>query len=95
MINPKLQSLVVSSNLVSCQFDEPQYQPEAGNTGLLARIIHDLRHYLVASFRKQAFEAETRNSIEHLHSLTDEHLRDIGIMRMDISRAVRLGRGNF
>jgi len=95
MIKPKLQNLVVSSNLVSHQFNEPQFLPEAGNTDLLARAIHDLRHYLVASLRKQAFKAETRNAIEHLHSLTDEHLRDIGITRMDISRAVRLGRGNF
>jgi uncharacterized protein YjiS (DUF1127 family) len=95
MIKQILQNLVHSNNLAPRQIIESQYLLEAGDTGLLARTVRGLQHYLAESNRKQAFEAENRKSIEHLHTLSDENLRDIGITRMDISRAVRLGRDNI
>ena len=95
MIKQNLQNLVHSNNLVSYQLSEPQSLLEADDAGLLDRVIRGLRHYLVESNRKQALEAENRKAIEHLHTVTNEQLRDIGITRMDISRAVRLGKDNI
>ena len=95
MLKRNLQNLAHSNNLVPSQLSEPQYLLETGDTGLFKRAIDVLRHYLAESSRKQALEAENRKAIEHLHTLTDEQLRDIGITRMDISHAVRLGRDNI
>jgi len=95
MIKQNLQNLVHSNNLVPDQLGEPQYLFDAGDENLLVRFIRGLQYYLAASSRKQAIETENSKAIKHLHTLTDEQLRDIGITRMDISRAVRLGRGNI
>jgi uncharacterized protein YjiS (DUF1127 family) len=95
MIKHNLQNLVDSNNIVSYQLSEPQYLPGADATSLFARSIRGLRRYLAESSRKHSLEAENRKAIEHLHSLTDEHLRDIGITRMDISRVVRFGKDNI
>ncbi|MCP4876241.1 MAG: hypothetical protein GY896_12315 [Gammaproteobacteria bacterium] len=57
--------------------------------GILSRAVRGLRDYVAEISRRYESEAEERKSMEHLHSLTDEHLRDIDITRMDISRAVR------
>ena len=95
MLKRNLQKLIEANKLVPCPLGVPQTLPQAGATGLLARSIRGLRHYLAASSRKQALEAEILKAIKHLHTLTDEQLRDIGITRMDISRAVRLGKDNI
>ncbi len=95
MIKPNLQNLVDSNNLVSYQLSEPQYLPGADDTGLFAGAIRGLRRYLAESSREHSRETEIRKAIEHLHTLTDEHLRDIGITRMDISRVVRFGKDNI
>jgi len=44
--------------------------------------------------RKRELEYQNRRAIAHLKSLTDEQLRDVGIQRPDIERAVRLGKEN-
>jgi hypothetical protein len=92
MIKRNLQNLVQSNNRFSNELSEPQSLLDTGDAGLLKSAIYGLRHYLAESNRKHSLEAENRRATEHLHTLTDEQLRDIGITRMDISRAVRLGR---
>ncbi len=95
MLKRNLQNLIETNKLVPCALGVPQALPQAGATGVIARSIRALLHYLAASSHKHALEAENLKAIEHLHTLTDEQLRDIGIMRMDISRAVRLGKDNI
>ena len=65
------------------------------NAGILGRALQHIRSYYAEVRRRQAQEIEIRRDIEHLYSLTDEQLRDIGITRMDISRAVRYGKENL
>lgn len=95
MIKPILQNLIHSNNFAPRQSSGPQHLYKAGDTSLLARAFRGLRHILVESSREQVVEADNRKWIRHLHTLTDEQLRDIGITRMDISRAVRLGKDNI
>ena len=95
MIKRNIQNLVHFSNLAPYKTSEPRYLFEAGDAGLFTRVINGLRSFLAGRSDKQALETEKKKAIEHLHSLTDEQLRDIGITRMDISRAVRLGRDNI
>lgn len=49
--------------------------------GLLARLVDGLRR-----------EWRIRSAAESLSGFSDSQLRDIGIVRVDIERAVRLGR---
>ena len=95
MIKRNIQNLVHFSNLAPCKTGESQYLFEAGDAGLFTRVINGLQNFLTERIAKQALEAENSHAIEHLHTLTDAQLRDIGITRMDISRAVRLGRDNI
>lgn len=60
--------------------------------GAVERLFHRLRAWLVAIDRERAVEYEHEKAIAHLRSLTDSQLRDIGIARPDIERAVRQGR---
>ena len=53
--------------------------------GRIYRVILDIN-------RKHELEYRNRRAIAHLESLTDEQLRDVGIQRPDIERAVRLGK---
>ena len=95
MIKQNLQNLVHSSNLIPNQLNGPQYLLGTGDAGLFTRAISGLRNYLAESSRQQVLEAQIRKAIEHLHTLTDEQLRDMGITRTGISRAVRYGRENI
>ena len=95
MIKQNLQNLVHSSNLIPNQLNGPQYLLGAGDAGLFTRAISGLRNYLAESRRLQMLEAQNRKTIAHLYTLTDEQLRDMGITRMGISRAVRFGRENI
>lgn len=95
MIKRNIQNLVDFSKLAPYETSEPRYLFEANHAGLFTRVIIGLRSFLAGRSAKQALEAEKSKAIEHLHGLTDEQLRDIGITRMDISRAVRLGRDNI
>ncbi len=95
MIKRYIQNLLQPRHFVHTQSDGSQYLPVSGDMGLLARAVRGLRDYIAESSHQHSIEAENRKAIEHLHSLTDEHLRDIGITRMDISRAVRFGKENI
>jgi uncharacterized protein YjiS (DUF1127 family) len=95
MIKHNLQNMLHPSNLAPCHPCAQRYLHEAGDGSWFARAIHDLRRYLAESSRRQACEAENRKAMGHLHALTDEQLRDIGISRMDISRAVRFGKDHI
>ena len=65
------------------------------NRGILERVLQPIRGYLAEVRCRQSQEIEIRRATEHLYSMTDEQLRDIGITRMDIPRAVRFGKENL
>jgi uncharacterized protein YjiS (DUF1127 family) len=58
----------------------------------LGTLVDRLRRQIAAIDRKQRLEFERRRAIAHLRSLTDAQLRDVGIARPDIERAVRHGK---
>lgn len=60
--------------------------PAAGN------LVDRVRRLLADIDRKRRIDYENRRAIAHLESLTDAQLRDIGIARPDIERAVRNGK---
>ena len=62
------------------------------HSNALAGAAGRLRAWLTEIDRKRRIEDENARAIAHLRGLTDEQLRDIGIARPDIERAVRLGR---
>ena len=93
MIKRYLPNLVYSNNVTpSCSIEPSSLFPGV-NVGIFGRVLRHLRSYLAEVKRRQALENEIRRDTEHLFSLTDEQLRDIGITRMDIPRAVRFGQG--
>ena len=57
-----------------------------------ARLVDRVRRTIADFDRNRRLEYENRRSIAHLESLTDAQLRDIGIARPDIERAVRHGK---
>ncbi|HKJ52730.1 MAG TPA: DUF1127 domain-containing protein [Gammaproteobacteria bacterium] len=76
------------------------HNPSADNSfGLPAGLINAVEKTLGRIYRavleidrKRELEYRNRRAIAHLESLTDEQLRDVGIQRPDIARAVRLGK---
>lgn len=95
MIKQYIQNLSGTRHFVHMQSGGAQYLPATADAGLLTCAVRALRHYVDARRRQYANEAENRKAIEHLHGLTDAQLRDLGITRMDITRAVRFGKENI
>lgn len=92
MIKQCIQNLSGPRYCVCSECEESHYLPVDGDWGCLAGAVRALRDYVAASFRRQARVAEDRRAIEHLQSLSDAQLRDMGITRMDISHAVKFGK---
>lgn len=67
-------------------------QPGGGIFGTLRDALASLRHWYVKFDARVARDREAREAIEHLESMSDAQLRDIGITRADIADAVRFGR---
>jgi uncharacterized protein YjiS (DUF1127 family) len=59
---------------------------------LFQRAYRATHRYVAEKQRRYALEREIDQAIEHLHRLTDDQLRDMGITRMDIEHAVRHGK---
>ncbi len=95
MINRYLPNFVYTYNITPSYSAESSWLFPGANAGILGRALRHLRSYLAEVRRSQTLENGIRRDTEHLHSLTDEQLRDIGITRMDIPRAVRFGKGNL
>ena len=70
----------------------PVYLIPGGDTKPLGGIMRRVREIFVGIDRKRRAKYEDRQAIEHLQSLTDDQLRDIGIGRYEIEQRVRLGR---
>lgn len=60
--------------------------------GALHRLGGYLRRRLAEIDERIARDRDAREAIEHLESMNDAQLRDIGIRREDIPQAVRFGR---
>jgi len=95
MIKRYLPNFVYTYNAASSYSAESSWLFPSANAGILGRTLRQIRSYLTEVRRRQAQEIEIRRDTEHLYSLTDEQLRDIGITRMDIPRAVRFGKENL
>jgi uncharacterized protein YjiS (DUF1127 family) len=87
-----LQNLVRPSDLAHPHCGEASFLSHRGDESLLGAAISRMKGRLVKVFRQQSNEIEIRESIEHLHDLTDEQLLDMGITRMDIAHVVRHGK---
>jgi len=61
-------------------------------TRLIDNTLRRLHALFTSIDEKRRAAYENRKAIEHLESLTDEQLRDIGIDRYDIEYRVRAGR---
>ena len=59
---------------------------------LAARGIGFIHNLLACWIERHNQEADIERAIEHLHRLTDEQLRDMGITRDDINHVVRYGK---
>jgi uncharacterized protein YjiS (DUF1127 family) len=64
----------------------------AGLLNAVDRALGRINRAILDINRKRELEYRNRQAIVHLKSLTDEQLRDVGILRPDIERAVRLGK---
>jgi uncharacterized protein YjiS (DUF1127 family) len=95
MIKRYLPNFVYTNNVTPSYSAESSWLFPGANAGILGRTLRHIRNYLAEVGRRQALEFEIRRDIEHLYSQTDEQLRDIGITRMDIPRAVRFGKGGL
>ena len=95
MIKRYLPNLVYTYNASHSYSAESSWLFPGANSGILGRTLRHIHSYLAEVRRKQAQEYVIRRDTEHLYSLTDDQLRDIGITRMDIPRAIRFGKGNL
>ena len=68
---------------------------DENNSGIFGEAFRQLSSYFTEAMRKQKQENNIRRDIEHLRSLTDGQLSDIGITRMDIPHVVRYGKEHF
>jgi len=69
--------------------------PPKIETRLFAELPGRIGDWLAGFGRRRRMHIEYRQAIAHLQSLTDEQLRDIGIPRYDIARAVLLGKNGL
>jgi uncharacterized protein YjiS (DUF1127 family) len=95
MIKRYLPSFVYTYNVTPSYSAESSWLFLGANAGILGRTLRHIRSHLAEVGRRQALEIEIRRDTEQLYSLTDAQLRDIGITRMDIPRAVRFGKENL
>lgn len=95
MIRRYLPNFVYTDNASPSYSAESSWLFPGANAGILERTLRHIRSYLAEVRRKQAQEYVIRRDTEHLYSLTDEQLRDIGITRMDIPHAIRFGKENL
>ena len=95
MIKRYLPNFVYTYSITPSYSAESSWLFPGANAGILGRALRHLRSYLAEVRRSQTLENEIRRDTEHLYSLTDAQLRDIGITRMDIPRAVRFGNENL
>ena len=72
--------------------------PEAGfgffaaAVSLIEKALGRIYRAILEIDRKRELEYRNRRAIAHLKTMTDEQLRDVGILRTDIERAVRFGK---
>lgn len=86
------QNLFGPRKLVHCASCGASCVVSDANTGMLASAAGRVRAWIEEIDRKRRTEYDNARAIAHLRSLDDARLRDIGIARLDIERAVRLGR---
>lgn len=88
MIERYLQNLAYPYNLAPGCSTLPRGDVKQAATGVVERLSK-----LLAAWRERFRQANVhREAIEHLESMNDAQLRDIGIRREDIPQAVRFGR---
>jgi uncharacterized protein YjiS (DUF1127 family) len=94
MIKRYIQNLLPSRHLVHAQAHDCGCRcvPDTSDTHFPAQVIHVLHQYIAEIGQTYKREAEKRKSINHLQGMTDSHLRDLGITRLDISKVVRYGK---
>lgn len=92
MIHRILQNLPSSPAYAHSGNEEAGFLPHKGDARAIESIWRRFCGWLAGIDRKRSAEYETARTIEHLHKLSDSQLRDIGIVRPDIERAVRFGR---
>jgi uncharacterized protein YjiS (DUF1127 family) len=95
MIKRNIPNFVYTYNATPSYSAESSWRFLGANASILGRTLRHIRIHLAEVRRRQALEIEIRRDTEQLYSLTDEQLRDIGITRLDIPRAVRFGKGNL
>ena len=95
MTKRNLPTLVYPHNITPPYSTESSWLFSDANAGIFGRTLRYVHSYLSEVRRRQTLENRICRDTEHLYSLTDEQLRDIGITRMDIPRAVRFGKGNL
>ncbi len=90
MNQPIASNLIVSRRAAS----RPHRSMPFGGAivGALHRLGGYLRRRLAEIDERIARDRDAREAIEHLESMSDAQLRDIGITRADIADAVRFGR---
>ena len=86
------QNLTHQPGYAHCAREDAGYPAGDENTSALEVLLHRLRGWLSDINRKRRTRYENAMTIEHLRGMNDAQLRDIGISRPDIERAVRGGR---
>jgi uncharacterized protein YjiS (DUF1127 family) len=94
MTKLQIQSLFAPGKMPHYASGEAPSVVTDGNSIILANAAHRLRAWLADVDHKRRREHENARAIAHLRSLSDGQLRDIGIARTDIERAVHRGREN-
>ena len=91
MIKLFFQNLFGPRKLAHCASCGPSCVTPDANPGSPASAVGRVRAWIEGIDRKRRTEHDHARAIAHLRSLSDAQLRDIGIARPDIERAVRLG----
>ena len=92
MITQILQNLVRPRHLLHSQSSETAYLLQGSDENLFRTAIRGLKGILAEARKRQAHNTEIGKATKHLHGLTDDQLRDMGITRMDIAHVVRHGK---
>lgn len=92
MIAQILQNLARPDHLAHCHPAETALLPHGDDESLFSTVIRGIKGRLAEARKRQSCEAVIRKAIAHLHDLSDEQLRDMGISRMDIAHVVRYGK---
>lgn len=92
MIHRIFQNLTGPSGYARPASEEAAYLRIESGKGAIDSVMHRIRVWLARVNRERYIEHESARAIAHLRDLSDSQLRDIGITRPDIERAVRGGR---